>query len=261
MTIKTPTPIPICIDPPLQTKLRAPLVSTFTPKAVKALEPDIRALAERLVDGIAGAGRCEFMHEVADLYPVEIFLKMFGLPLEREREYRELAKQHLTAASPDPMFAMNMLRGISECMRETILERRKNPQADLISLLWTADIDGAPMTFTFLQFTTVAALAVIPAFVFEPVSITALISASGPILYVGVLSSAATFTFLAIAMKHTSASEAAVLVSLETLFAAIAGAILLGEQLPPVGWFGASLLFMATLLVQLAPRAKALSDA
>lgn len=148
---RVPAPIPICVDPPLQTKLRAPLVSTFTPKSVKALEPSVRALAERLVDGIAGAGRCEFMHEVADLYPVEIFLNMFGLPLEREREYRELAKQHLTAASPDPMFAMNMLRGISECMRETILDRQKNPQADMISLLWAAEIDGAPMTFDIMQ--------------------------------------------------------------------------------------------------------------
>ena len=46
--------------------------------------------------------------------------------------------------------------------------------------------------------------------------------------YVGVLSSALTFTLLAIAMKHTPASEAAVLVSMETLFAALAGAVLLG---------------------------------
>jgi drug/metabolite transporter (DMT)-like permease len=57
-------------------------------------------------------------------------------------------------------------------------------------------------------------------------------------------------------MKHTPASEAAVLMSMETLFAALAGALLLGERLPPVGWLGAALMFSATLLVQLAPRAK-----
>jgi len=148
---RVPAPIPICVDPPLQTKLRAPLVSTFTPRAVQALDGQIRALAERLVDGVAGAGRCEFMHEVADLFPVEIFLNMFGLPLEREREYRDLAKQHLSAASPDPMFAMNMLRGISDCMRETILDRRTNPKDDLISLLWAAEIDGKPMTLDVMQ--------------------------------------------------------------------------------------------------------------
>ena len=79
---RVPAPIPICVDPPLHTKLRAPLVSTFTPKAVKELATQVRELAERLIGDIADNGRCEFMREVADLYPVEIFLKMFGLPLE-----------------------------------------------------------------------------------------------------------------------------------------------------------------------------------
>jgi drug/metabolite transporter (DMT)-like permease len=76
-----------------------------------------------------------------------------------------------------------------------------------------------------------------------------------------VLSSALTFTLLAVAMKHTPASEAAVLVSMETVFAAIAGALLLGERLSPIGWLGAGLLFAASLLVQLAPRAKLTLDA
>lgn len=148
---RVPAPIPICVDPPLQPKLRAPLVSTFTPKAVKGLQTQIRELAERLVGGIAPNGRCEFMHEVADLYPVEIFLQMFGLPVEREREYRELAKKQLSAASPDPMVAMSMLRGIADVMKDTLLDRRDNPRDDMISLLWAAEIDGEPMTFELME--------------------------------------------------------------------------------------------------------------
>lgn len=148
---RVPAPIPICVDPPLHSKLRAPLVSTFTPKAIKEMETQIRDLAERLVDGIADRGRCEFMNDVADLYPVEIFLQMFGLPIEREREYRELAKKQVTAASPDPMVAMNLLRGIADVMRETVLDRRDDPRDDIISRMWAADIDGEPMTFEIMQ--------------------------------------------------------------------------------------------------------------
>ena len=148
---RVPAPVPICYDPPLHTRLRAPMAGVFTPKAIKELEVQVRDLAERLIDGIAEQGRCEFMREVADLYPVEIFLKMFGLPVEREREYRDLAKQQLSAASPDPMVAMNMLRGIADVMRETVLERRDQPQDDLISRLWASDIDGEPMTFEIMQ--------------------------------------------------------------------------------------------------------------
>ena len=120
---------------------------------------------------------------------------------------------------------------------------------------------GMPMTFTCIQFATVATIATIAALLFDPISADALINASGAILYVGLLSSALTFTLMAIALKHTPASEAAVLVSMETLFAALAGAILLGERLPPIGLLGAGLLFSASLLVQLAPRPRPIPDA
>jgi cytochrome P450 len=148
---RLPAPIPICLDPPKHTKLRAPLVSTFGPKGVMALKGTIRALAERLVDAIADKGHCEFMTEVADLYPVEIFLNMFGLPLEHERKYRALAKEQLAAASNDPVFVMNMLRNIASVMRDTILDRQTNRKDDMISLLWAAEIDGEPMTFDIMQ--------------------------------------------------------------------------------------------------------------
>lgn len=120
---------------------------------------------------------------------------------------------------------------------------------------------GMPMTFTFVQFVCLALITAVPALALETVSLDALWRAGGAILYVGVLSSALTFTLLAIAMKHTPASEAAVLMSLETLFAALAGAVLLGEKLPPIGWVGAGLLFAATLVVQLGPREKPEPDA
>lgn len=148
---RVPAPVPICYDPPLQTKLRAPLVGVFTPKAIKELEVQVRELAEKLIGDIAPNGRCEFMEEVADLYPVEIFLKMFGLPVEREREYRELAKQQLKQMSPDPMVAMTMLRNIADVMLPTVLDRRDNPRDDLISRMWASDIDGEPMTLDVMQ--------------------------------------------------------------------------------------------------------------
>jgi drug/metabolite transporter (DMT)-like permease len=44
-----------------------------------------------------------------------------------------------------------------------------------------------------------------------------------------------------------------VIVSMEVVFAAIAGYLLLGEPLPPIGWAGAGLILSATLLLQLWP--------
>ena len=142
---RIPAPVPICIDPPLHSKLRAPLFATFSPKSVAAMEPKIRALAGRLVDNIANKGRCEFQHDVSDVYPVEIFLSMFGLPVEKEREYRELAKKHLSVISPDLSEIMLMMKAIADVLRETIIDRKDNPQDDIISMLWSLKLEDDDM--------------------------------------------------------------------------------------------------------------------
>ncbi len=113
-----------------------------------------------------------------------------------------------------------------------------------------------PILFTCLQFAMVAMLATIGAALTEPVTLAALAAAKGEILYVGLLSSALTFTILTAALRHAPASEAAVIVSTESLFAALAGAVLLGERLPPIAWVGAAMIMAAVVLVQVGPRAR-----
>jgi drug/metabolite transporter (DMT)-like permease len=111
-----------------------------------------------------------------------------------------------------------------------------------------------PVAFSAIQFAMVALLGTIGAILFEPISLAALASAWREIAYVGVLSSALTFTLLAIALKHTPPTEATIIVSSETLFAALAAYIVLGERLSLVGWCGAGLILGAVLLVQAGPQ-------
>lgn len=110
-----------------------------------------------------------------------------------------------------------------------------------------------PVTFSAIQFAAVAALGLTGAMLFEPISLGALVAAWREIAYVGLMSSALTFTLLAIALKYTPPTEAAIIVSTETLFAALAAYILLGERLSLVGWCGAGLILAAVLLVQAGP--------
>ena len=136
-------PIPINVDPPDHGKYRLPLNGPFSPKAMALLKDDIRALAVQLIDEIAPAGACEFMSAVAEPMPVQVFLKMMGLPLERQGEYRVLVKNVLSTLGDEGSGAM---QAIAAAMRDTILERRDDPQDDLISRLWSFEIDGAPAT-------------------------------------------------------------------------------------------------------------------
>lgn len=113
---------------------------------------------------------------------------------------------------------------------------------------------GRPLTFTVLQFSTVAAISAVAALLMEQPTIHALQAAATPILFVGLVSTAFTFTIFIIAMRHTTPQEAAVLLSAESLFAAAAGSLLLDERLSPTAWTGAALMTAGVLLVQLGPR-------
>ena len=108
-----------------------------------------------------------------------------------------------------------------------------------------------PVAFTTLQFLVVALIATLGALLFETTTMARLLAAAPSILYVGLLSSALTFTLLTIALQYTPPSEAAVIVSLETVFAAVAAFVILGERLPLIAWFGAAMIMAGTLVIQL----------
>jgi cytochrome P450 len=146
-----PQPLPINVDPPLHGKYRLPLNGVFSPKSVNKLKDSIRALAHELIAKIAPQGRCEFMSAVAEIMPVQVFLKMLGLPLERQAEYRELVKEHLSSLDSNPQESMRKLQRIAAIMRPTFEERRETPQDDIISLLWRTELDGVPTTMNDME--------------------------------------------------------------------------------------------------------------
>lgn len=112
---------------------------------------------------------------------------------------------------------------------------------------------GRPIAFTTLQFFIVALIGASATPLFETVSLEKLGDAWIEIAFVGVLSSAVTFTLFSMAVRYTGPSEATIIVSMETLFAAFGAWMFLGEGLTVLGWAGAGLILAAALLVQLAP--------
>lgn len=114
-----------------------------------------------------------------------------------------------------------------------------------------ASVYGRPIAFTAVQFAVVSSLAAVGCMLLETTTLEGLRGAAVDIAYVGLLSSALTFTILTVALQHTPPSETAVIVSTETVFAALAAYVLLGERMAALGWAGAALILAATLLLQL----------
>ena len=73
------------------------------------------------------------------------------------------------------------------------------------------------------------------------------------IAYAGIMSTAVAYTLQAIAQQYVPAPNAAIVLSAESLFAALGGALLLGERLSPIGYAGAALIFVAIVLVEAIP--------
>jgi len=110
-----------------------------------------------------------------------------------------------------------------------------------------------PITYTCVQFYFVGAVAIAFAWAFEPIVWADILLSLNSILYVGILSSALTFAIMASALRHISAPRASVLLSIETVFAAAAGYLLLGERLDALAWFGAGLILSAILVLRVKP--------
>jgi drug/metabolite transporter (DMT)-like permease len=111
-----------------------------------------------------------------------------------------------------------------------------------------------------VQLFTCALLSLLLALLFEDTHSASIGQALPAILYGGVLGVAVGFTLQVVAQKHAIASHAAIILSLEAVFAALFGALLLGESLTLKGYIGCALMFGGMLLAQLWPKTPAATE-
>lgn len=116
-----------------------------------------------------------------------------------------------------------------------------------------ADRMAAPFAVACGQFLVCGLLSLVWALFMEPVSLAGLRAAAGPIVYTGVLSVGIAFTAQVVAQRYAQASDAAIILSAETLFAAIFGYVLMGDRLSPAGFAGCALILVSMLVIQLLP--------
>jgi drug/metabolite transporter (DMT)-like permease len=108
-----------------------------------------------------------------------------------------------------------------------------------------------PFTLAFVEFAVCGALAAAVAPAWENLRAADFLAGLGPLLYAGVISGGVAFTLQIIGQRNTPPAEAALILSLESVFAAVAGAILLAEQLTMIAAVGCALILASVLMVEL----------
>jgi len=143
------------LDPPDHTRLRRLVSKAFSPKVVKALEPDIATMVDGLLDKVADAGQFEVIADLAYPLPVAVICRLLGVPIEDEPKFSWASA--LLGQGLDPFIAFTgqpqgfedrMKAGLwlREYLRDLLERRRAHPADDLISGLIAVEESGDQLT-------------------------------------------------------------------------------------------------------------------
>lgn len=88
-----------------------------------------------------------------------------------------------------------------------------------------------PLSIASIQFATVAILSVMMAIVFEDNTLVGIVEARYPILYGGLMSAGIGYTLQVVAQRHAPVGHAAIILSLESVFAVLGGWLILNEEI------------------------------
>ena len=110
-------------------------------------------------------------------------------------------------------------------------------------------VDGVKMSC--IQFLTGGVLGAVFMFLFENPSVAMILSAAGPILYTGIMSTGVGYTLQILGQKGLNPTVAALIMSLESVFSALSGYVFLHQVLTTRELIGCVLMFIAIVLAQL----------
>ena len=146
-----PDPTILFLDPPDHTRLRALVNKAFTPKAVAALEPQIRKMAGTLLAAAEDPAGFDLMAGLANPLPVMVIAEMLGVPLEDRAQFRQWSNQRArilepTVSARERKVAEEASRSLDTYFRSIIKARRIVPRDDIISALVHVEEEGDRLT-------------------------------------------------------------------------------------------------------------------
>ncbi|MCV7197413.1 cytochrome P450 [Mycobacterium angelicum] len=134
--------VPLAFDPPEHTRYRKILQPYFSPQALVKSRPILECHAAEMIAKVAAGGECEVMGDFARRYPFQVFLELFGLPLQ-DRDRVIAWKDAIVGDKPFLTVAEVEAGQIAllEYLTNAIQERRRNPGSDMLSQVMTGPGD------------------------------------------------------------------------------------------------------------------------
>jgi cytochrome P450 len=141
-------------DPPAHTRVRRLIMGALSPRAIAAMEPDLIALVERLLDRLAAKGDVDLIEDFAAAIPIEVIGNLLDVPHDEREPLRDWSLAILGALEPvisTEAFARGN-RAVKDFLAylEGLVERRRatpgDPQHDVLTRLIQGEDNGERLT-------------------------------------------------------------------------------------------------------------------
>jgi cytochrome P450 len=150
------------MEGPEHARLRRLVASSFTPKSADRLRPFMRSVVGGLFDQVAADGRCEFVEDICEPYPIPIICELLGAPKEDWKLFSQWATDIFRIFNNDLVNDRERIEAASaeldDYVRNMIAERRSKPAADLLSDMIAAEEAGDRLSTDELVMMTEAVL-------------------------------------------------------------------------------------------------------
>ncbi len=130
------------MDEPEHARSRGVIQQAFSKRALEHWEHDlVRPIVHGLIDRFATRGHADLVRELTFPFPVSVIAHMLGLAEQDHAEFHRLAVE-LISIAVDPAVGFAASKKLRELFARVLVERRREPREDLISVLANAELDG-----------------------------------------------------------------------------------------------------------------------
>jgi len=141
-------------DPPAHTRVRRLIMGALSPRAIAAMEGDLVALVNRLLDGLAARGQVDLIDDFAAAIPIEVIGNLLDVPREEREPLRDWSLAILGALEPviSPEAFARGNKAVQDFLGylEILVARRRakpgNPERDVLTRLIRGDDNGERLT-------------------------------------------------------------------------------------------------------------------
>ena len=140
-------------DPPVHTRVRKLLAPSFTPRTLRAMQPRIETLVDRLLDAAAERGRVDLIEDFAAAIPVQLIGDLLGIPQSERGPLRNWSLKILGAL--EPVLSKTQFEGgvtavadFKDYLRDLVARRQRDGAAEHSGEILSTLIDATDLSTT-----------------------------------------------------------------------------------------------------------------